>query len=285
MTTSSPRVVQSEAVTAEVHADGQPGAAGIVAPAIELGGVTAGYRQRVALEDASLLVPGGSLVAVVGPNGSGKSTLLKVLLGLVQPWSGTVAVLGEAPLAARTRVGYVPQTAAGDWSFPATVGDVVMMGRYGRIGLFRRPNAADRAAVIAALDQVGMADRSDDQIGELSAGQQQRVFLARALVQGPELLLLDEPLSGVDALTEQDVYALLATLRDRGVTILLTTHNLSTVAEHFDLALFLNRRVVAFGSPSDVFTEEHLRAAYGPRIALVKIGYGFLAVDTGGHYG
>ena len=129
-----------------------------------------------------------------------------------------------------------------------------------------------------------MADRARDQVGELSGGQQQRVFLARALVQEPELLLLDEPLAGVDALTEQDVYALLGGLRDRGVTIVFTTHDLSTVAEHFDLALFVNRRIVAFGPPSDVITETHLREAYGPRMALVKIGDRFFGVDVGHHH-
>ena len=260
-------------------------ARGAVTPAVFLDGVVAGYRRLVALEDVSLSVPVGRMVAVVGPNGSGKSSLLKLLLGLLAPWSGTVEVLGLPPRAARRRVGYVPQTGASDWSFPATVGEVVMMGRYARLGLFARPRRADRAAVGSALEQVGMADRAGAQVGELSGGQRQRVFLARALVQEPELLLLDEPLSGVDAPTEQDVYGVLRGLRDRGVTILFTTHDLSTVADHFDLALFLNRRVVAFGPPADVVTEEHLRAAYGPRMSLVQIEGRFFAVDTGGHHG
>lgn len=224
------------------------------------------------------------MVAVVGPNGSGKSTLLKLLLGLVVPWSGAVEVFGQTPRATRRRVGYVPQTGAGDWSFPVTVGEVVMMGRYGRLGLFSRPGRLDRMAVAAALEQVGMAEHMDEQVGELSGGQRQRVFLARALAQQPELLLLDEPLVGVDAVTEQDVYGLLAGLRDRGVTVLFTTHDLSTLADHFDLAVFLNRRVVAFGRPEDVVTEEHLRTAYGPRMSLVQIGGRFFAVDTGAHH-
>ena len=253
-------------------------------PAVELARVAAGYRQRLALEEVSLSIPRGSAVAIVGPNGSGKSTLLKVLLGLLDPWSGTVVVLGRPPKDARRRIGYVPQTDVGDWRFPATVGEVVMMGRYRRLGLFRRPGAADRAAVRAALERVGMADRSDDQVGELSGGQRQRVFLARALVQEPELLLLDEPLAGVDALTEHDIYGLLGDLRERGVTILFTTHNLASVADYFDLALFLNRRLVAFGPPARVFTEENLRAAYGERMALVRIGDRFFAIDTGSHH-
>ena len=253
--------------------------------AVHLTGITAGYGQQVALEDVSLTLPRGTMTAVVGPNGSGKSTLLKLLLGLTDPWAGAAMVLSVSPRAARAQIGYVPQYGIGDWRFPATVGEVVAMGRYRRIGLFRRPSRLDRRAVAAALEQVGMADRTEQQLGALSGGEQQRVFLARALVQEPRLLLLDEPLSGVDAATEQDVYGLLRGLRERGVTVLLTTHNLSTVAQHFDSVLFLNRRLVAFGTPEEVFTEEHLRGAYGPRMALVKIGERFFAVDTGGHCG
>jgi ABC-type Mn2+/Zn2+ transport system ATPase subunit len=264
----------------------RPSAAGPRASsAVDLVGVTTGYRNRVALSDLTLTVPTGSMVAVVGPNGSGKSTLLKLLLGLVEPWQGTVSLLGRSPAAARRRVGYVPQTNAGDWRFPATVGEVVMMGRCRRIGLFRRPGRTDREAVLDALWRIGMAGRADDQVGELSGGQQQRVFLARALVQQPELLLMDEPLAGVDALTEHDIYELLSALTRGGVTAVLTTHNLSTVREHFDLAVFLNGRVVACGPPSEIFTEENLRAAYGPRMALVTIDGRFYAVDVGGHGG
>ena len=253
--------------------------------AVALTGITAGYGQQIALEDVSLTLPRGTMTAVVGPNGSGKSTLLKLLLGLTDPWAGAAMVLGVTPRAARAQIGYVPQYGIGDWRFPATVGEVVAMGRYRRIGLFRRPSKTDRRAVAAALEKVGMADRTEQQLGALSGGEQQRVFLARALVQDPRLLLLDEPLSGVDAATEQDVYGLLRGLRERGVTVLLTTPNLSTVAQHFDSVLFLNRRLVAFGTPEEVFTEEHLRGAYGPRMALVKIGDRFFAVDTGGHCG
>ncbi len=252
-------------------------------PAVELRDVTAGYRGQAALEGVTLTVPTGTMMAVVGPNGGGKSTLLKLLLGLLEPWRGSIHVLGTAPTPARGRIGYVPQTGSGDWSFPATVGEVVMMGRYRRLGWLRRPGRRDWAAVNEALDQVGMADRRDRQVGELSGGQQQRVFFARALVQEPELLLLDEPLAGVDALTERDVYALLRQMVDRGVTVLFTTHNLSTVAEQFDLVAFVNRRIVASGKPSDVFGEQTLRATYGPRMALVQVGDRYYAIDVGSH--
>jgi ABC-type Mn2+/Zn2+ transport system ATPase subunit len=252
-------------------------------PAVELRDVTVGYREQAALEGVTLRVPKGSMMAIVGPNGGGKSTLLKLLLGLLAPWCGSVSVLGLPPASARKRIGYVPQTGSGDWSFPATVGEVVMMGRYGRLGWLRRPGRTDWDAVHAALDRVGMGGRLNRQVGELSGGQQQRVFFARALVQEPELLLLDEPLAGVDALTERDIYHLLRQLVDRGVTVFFTTHNLSTIAEQFDLVAFVNRQLVACGPPSDVFHEQTLRATYGPRMALVQVGDRYYAIDVGSH--
>jgi ABC-type Mn2+/Zn2+ transport system ATPase subunit len=268
---------------ADIHKPGSASPLDGCAAAIALRGVTAGYRGHVALDSVTLTVPGGSMMAIVGPNGGGKSTLLKLLLGLLVPWDGAVSVLGGEPAASRARIGYVPQTGSGDWSFPATVGEVVMMGRYRRLGWLRRPGRSDWTAVNEALERVGMVDRRDRQVGELSGGQQQRVFFARALVQEPELLLLDEPLAGVDALTERDIYALLRQLVDRGVTVLFTTHNLSTVAEQFDLVAFVNRRIVASGRPSDVFNEQTLRDTYGPRMALVQVGDRYYAIDVGSH--
>jgi ABC-type Mn2+/Zn2+ transport system ATPase subunit len=262
--------------------DGKPGPGG-GSLAVDLHGVTAGYRGQVALTDVSLQVPRGAMMAIVGPNGGGKSTLLKLLLGLLTPWSGEASVLGQRPVDARRRIGYVPQTGSGDWRFPATVGEVVMMGRYGRLGWLRRPKRSDWELVREALGRVGMAERIDRQVGELSGGQQQRVFFARALVQEPELLLLDEPLAGVDALTERDIYQLLRDLGNRGVTALLTTHNLSSVAEQFDSVAFVNRRIVAVGSPGAVFDEANLRATYGPRMALVRLGDRYYAIDVGSH--
>ena len=267
----------------EVHPTPPAVDGGATLSAIEIRDVATGYRGQPALEGVSLSVPKGSMMAVVGPNGGGKSTLLKLLLGLIAPWHGSVCVLGSDPTTARRRIGYVPQTGSGDWSFPATVGEVVMMGRYRRLGWLRRPGRADWVVVNQALERVGMADRSDRQVGELSGGQQQRVFFARALVQEPELLLLDEPLAGVDALTERDIHLLLRELADRGVTVVFTTHNLSTVAEQFDLVAFVNRRIVAFGRPAKVFSEQTLRATYGPRMALVQVGDRYYAIDVGSH--
>lgn len=251
--------------------------------AVDLRAVSAGYRGHRALDGVTLQVPSGTMMAIVGPNGGGKSTLLKLLLGLLPAWSGEARVLDQRPADARKRIGYVPQTGSGDWSFPATVGEVVMMGRYGRLGWLRRPSRADWDRVREALTRVGMADRIDRQVGELSGGQQQRVFFARALVQEPELLLLDEPLAGVDALTERDIYHLLRHLSDRGVTSLLTTHNLSSVAEQFDLVAFVNRGIVAVGDPNQVFNEANLRATYGERMALVRVGDRYYAIDVGNH--
>lgn len=272
----------SGAGSAVVSDGGKPGAAAgdFV---VDLRGVTAGYRGQVALTDVTLQVPRGAMMAIVGPNGGGKSTLLKVLLGLLTPWSGEARVLGKRPVEVRKRIGYVPQTGSGDWRFPATVGEVVMMGRYGRLGWLRWPQRSDWVIVREALERVGMSGRIDRQVGELSGGQQQRVFFARALVQEPDLLLLDEPLAGVDALTERDIYHLLRHLGDRGVTALLTTHNLSSVAEQFDSVAFVNGRIVAAGPPDAVFDEANLRETYGPRMALVRLGDRYYAIDVGSH--
>lgn len=244
-----------------------------------------GARESV-LRDVSLSVPRGSMMAIVGPNGGGKSTLMKVALGLIQPTRGTARLLGEQARsgAVRPKIGYVPQTELVDWRFPVSVLDVALMGRYGRLGLFRRPGKADRDATEQALERVGMHHLRARQIGELSGGQQQRVFLARALTSNPELLLLDEPMSGVDALTENEIFDLLETLHGEGVTIIMTTHDLSCVADRFDRLLLLNRTVVAYGAPADVFTEDNLQRVYGTHLTLVKLGDRYVAVEDAEHH-
>jgi manganese/iron transport system ATP-binding protein/manganese/zinc/iron transport system ATP- binding protein len=158
------------------------------------------------------------------------------------------------------------------------------MGRYPRLGLFRRPGRADHAAVERALAEVGIPDLAERQIGELSGGQQQRVFIARALVQEPELLLLDEPMSGVDAPTEQAIFDLLDRLRAAGRTVLMSTHDIAGLIERFDRLVFLNRRIVADGPPAKVLTEEHLHAAYGRQITLVRIGERLFALESSAHH-
>ncbi|WP_294640109.1 ATP-binding cassette domain-containing protein [uncultured Aureimonas sp.] len=236
------------------------------APGIEAAGLTVVYRNgHVALREASFSVPRGSITALVGVNGGGKSTLFKSVLGLVPQSAGRVSILG-APVGQalkRNRVAYVPQSEEIDWNFPVLVEDVVMMGRYGHMGWLRRPKPADHQAVAAALARVGMADFRARQIGELSGGQKKRVFLARALAQGAEVILLDEPFTGVDLRTEEAIIALLKDLRREGAAMLVSTHNLAAVPEFCDRAILVNRTVLAAGPTADVFVPAHLERAFG----------------------
>jgi manganese/zinc/iron transport system ATP- binding protein len=213
-------------------------------------------------------------MAIVGPNGAGKTTLLKAILGLVPTAAGQVRVLGGTYAEQRSQVAYVPQRGSVDWDFPTTVLDVVVMGRYGALGWFRRPGHRERQAALAALDQVGMADFASRQISQLSGGQQQRVFLARALVQDAQVYFMDEPFQGVDATTEQAILSLLQQLRQQGRTVLVVHHDLQTVTDYFDWVTLLNVRRIASGPVSEVFTDANLRAAYGGRIAVDRNGLG-----------
>ncbi len=242
------------------------------APTLEMDDVWAGYNDtlapgvgpRHALEGITFRVERGERVAVVGPNGAGKSTLFKVIVGTLRPDRGRVSIYGHGP-DGHICIAYVPQRSQVDWNFPVTVEDVVMMGRVGQIGLLRRPGKSDWATVRAALERVGAAGLAHHRIGELSGGQQQRVFLARALAQQAELLLLDEPLNGLDIPTQEAIIGILDNLRDDGVTVLLATHDLDMAAERFDRIMLLNRRIIAFESPPAALRAENLLAAYGGR--------------------
>jgi manganese/zinc/iron transport system ATP- binding protein len=236
--------------------------------AIDVLGLNVAYREQRVLRDVNWQVPAGVLLGIVGPNGAGKSTLIKALLGLVPRQSGTVTLLGQTPKAARARIAYVPQRTSVDWDFPTTVADVVAMGTYGRLGWFRRPGRTQWAEVDEALAQVGMSEFGSRQIRELSGGQQQRTFLARALVQKAELYVLDEPLQGVDIVTESTIIGLLKSLRDRGRTIVVVHHDLSTVAEYFDSVTLLNGTVIASGPVRETFTADAIAATYGRRIPV-----------------
>lgn len=254
--------------------------------ALEVRDLTVSYGGgRPALERASLTVPRGSILGVVGPNGGGKSTLLKGILGIAPVSGGEVLVAGNK-VDRRTRrlIGYVPQREEVDWKFPVNAFDVVMMGRVPSMGLFRRPSAEDKKLVWQALADMGMEGVAGRQIGELSGGQQQRIFLARALAQGAEVLLLDEPVSGVDAPSQREVFALLHGLQKAGKTVVVTTHDLSSVAERFDLALLLNRRVVAAGRPGEVFTPEILNEAYDSSLMILNVGGRTIAVEDVHHH-
>ncbi len=244
---------------------------------IRAAGLEAGYGDRLALEGITLEVGPGELVAVVGPNGSGKSTLLKVLAGLLRPRAGKITVFDAAPGKRPQRVAFLSQAESVEWSFPVSVWDVVLMGRYSRIGWFRRPGAMDVAAVHRALEQVGMRDLAQRQVGELSGGQQRRAFLARALAQEPDLYLLDEPVTGVDMATEEELMAVLVDECKRGKTVLASTHDLASVAVHFSRAIWLNRRLVADGPASLVRDAAVLRATYGGH--LIEVSNGVLLVD------
>ena len=235
-------------------------------PIIELDHVTVTFQDLLALDDVSLTVPAGSFLAVIGPNGAGKTTLLQVILGLIRPVRGNVKIFGKGPAelgGERRRVGYVPQIMSVDLNFPVSVGEVVLMGRYGRIGLLRRPSAVDRAAALQAMKRVGIADLADRPIRRLSGGQRQRAFLARALANEPDLLLLDEPTTGVDAASSESLYELLRLLHADGITMLVVSHDVGVVASYVEGVVCINRRLVVHGRPEEVLGSEELAKMYG----------------------
>jgi manganese/iron transport system ATP-binding protein len=229
-------------------------------------GLTVIYRNGVtALKDASFAIPRGTIAALVGVNGAGKSTLFKAIMGFLPAAAGEIGVLGQTVRQAIKAgiVAYVPQAEEVDWSFPVLVSDVVMMGRYGHMGMLRRPKAADHAAVENALIRVGMTEFADRQIGELSGGQRKRVFLARALAQNGQVILLDEPFTGVDVQTEEAIITLLRELRDEDRVMLVSTHNLGSVPEFCDQTVLVKGTVLNFGPTEEVFSKDNLEAAFG----------------------
>ena len=229
-------------------------------------GVTVTYRNGLtALTDASFQIPQGTITALVGVNGAGKSTLFKAIMGFVPVARGTIRLLGIPVREAlrRNLVAYVPQAEEVDWSFPVLVEDVVMMGRYGHMGFLRRPSATDRAKVDEALSRVGLTDLRQRQIGELSGGQKKRVFLARALAQEGRIILLDEPFTGVDVKTEEQIIDLLRALRDEGHVMLVSTHNLGSVPDFCDRTVLVKGTVLAYGPTETTFTRENLEHAFG----------------------
>lgn len=239
-------------------------------PVLEAHDLCASYRRQPVLHGVDVALPKGALVGLLGPNGAGKSSFLKAVMGELKPDSGWVKLFGEPVTSARHRVAYVPQRESVDWDFPVTVADVALMGTYGGLGWWRRPGKVERERAMAALDRVGMTPFAQRPIGELSGGQQQRVFVARALAQDAELLLMDEPFAGVDAATEESMIGVLRELRAAGRTVLVVHHDLQTARKYFDLLMLLNLRVIAFGPVADVFTPEHLEAAYGGRLTLLS---------------
>jgi len=233
---------------------------------LDVKNITVTYKNgHTAIHDTSFSLPQGTITALVGVNGSGKSTLFKSIMGFVSLASGSVEILGMPVKKAlkSNQVAYVPQSEEIDWNFPVLVEDVVMMGRYGHMNIFRHAKQKDHQMVEIALSRVGMESFRERQIGELSGGQKKRVFLARALAQESQIVLLDEPFTGVDVKTEEQIMALLREMRSEGKVILVSTHNLGSVPEFCDRAVLINRTILASGTTKSVFTQENLQLAFG----------------------
>lgn len=231
--------------------------------------LTVNYDQTPVLWDVSFDVPQGRLIGIIGPNGAGKTTLIKAVLELVPSLSGKVEFLGEPLAQVRRRVAYVPQRETVDWDFPITVKDLVLMGRYGQLGLLRWPREADLAAVDHYLNLVGMKDYKNRQISQLSGGQQQRVFIARALLQEADIYFMDEPFSGIDLGTEKTIVQLLRQLQEKGKTVFVVHHDLNTVESYFDWLVMINMRLVANGPVHEVFNQDTLHKTYGKSYSLL----------------
>ncbi|RPI32858.1 MAG: metal ABC transporter ATP-binding protein [Chloroflexota bacterium] len=250
------------------------------APILKVNGLGVRFENNVALKDITFELRAGERLALVGPNGAGKSTLFKVIAGVLAPTEGEVNVFGQEP-GGHICIAYVPQRSQVDWNFPVTVADVVMMGRIGKVGLLRWPKRKDWEAVHQALDLVGLEGMSNRQIGELSGGQQQRMFIARALAQEAELMLMDEPLNGLDLNSQEAIFHILDELRQRGITVMIATHDLSQAAEEFDRVMLINHKLVGIGLPGQVFTPALLLEAYGGSLRLIPRGSEVLAIgDT-----
>ena len=242
-------------------------------PVVEVHDLTVSYDRKPVLWGVDLTLPAGSLVGVIGPNGAGKSTLIKAIMDLLPASSGYVRIFNEPIKQVRKRISYVPQRESVDWDFPASVFDVVLMGRYGNLGLFNRPRKADRDAAMLALEKVGMQSFADRQISQLSGGQQQRVFLARALAQNADIYFMDEPFAGVDIATETAIIELLRTMRAQGKTVVVVHHDLQSASEYFDWVVLLNMRLVASGPTDQVLTQEMLEQTYGGKLTVLsKVG-------------
>jgi manganese/zinc/iron transport system ATP- binding protein len=236
---------------------------------IKIEQLSVNYDKTPVLWDIHFEIPEGKLVGIIGPNGAGKSTLLKSLLGMTKTLSGRIEFFGEPFKKVRERVAYVPQRSSVDWDFPITAFEVVLMGRYGKLGLLKWPRSADKEAARHALDIVGMLPFADRQISQLSGGQQQRLFIARALLQDADVYLMDEPFAGVDMATEKAIIALMDKLKQQGKTLLVVHHDLATVDNYFDWVILLNTCLIASGPVSTVFHAENIIRTYGRSSALL----------------
>ncbi|MFQ5614074.1 MAG: metal ABC transporter ATP-binding protein [Anaerolineae bacterium] len=249
-------------------------------PILELKAISVRFNGTLALDNISFDLRRGERVAVIGPNGAGKSTLFNLIAGIINPTRGQINIYGNAP-GAHICIAYVPQRSQVDWTFPVDVADVVMMGRVGKLGLFRRPTRRDWEHVRQALDLVDMASLAKRQIGQLSGGQQQRAFIARAVAQEAELVLMDEPLTGLDVKSQEDIFGILDRLRQNGITVMVATHDLNLAAERFDRLMLLNQQMIGFGRAQEVFTPDLLSQAYTGQIRLIETSNGTMIItDT-----
>lgn len=240
---------------------------------IEAHNLTVSYNRRPVLWNIDFSLPTGKIIGIIGPNGSGKTTLLKAIMGLVKTSSGYVKLFDDDLENVRDRISYVPQRESVDWEFPASVMDIVLMGRYRKNNLMRRLSKADRDIAAEALEKVNMLEYSNRQISQLSGGQQQRVFIARSLAQGADLYIMDEPFVGVDAATEEAILNLLTEMKSQGKTVIVVHHDLQTAKAYFDWMVLLNTRLVAAGPKEEIFNEELLQEAYGGKLnVLSKVG-------------
>jgi manganese/zinc/iron transport system ATP- binding protein len=238
-------------------------------PIIEIHDLSVAYERKPVLWDVDLSLPEGQLIGIIGPNGAGKSTLLKAIMGLLPLNSGYIQINGKPLEEMRHKISYVPQRESVDWDFPTSVYEVVMMGRYGQLGLFSRPKKADAEIVMDSLRKVGMDEFKNRQISQLSGGQQQRVFLARALAQQADIYFMDEPFAGVDAATEKAIIKLLGEMSAQNKTVIVVHHDLQSVAKYFDWIILLNMRLVASGPINEAFTPELLQETYGGKLTLL----------------
>lgn len=239
-------------------------------PVLEIHDLTVSYDKKPVLWNIDLTLPKGKLVGIVGPNGAGKSTLIKAIMGLIPTNSGFVNLFDQPLDKVRGKISYVPQRESVDWDFPASALDIVLMGRYSKLGLFKRPKKADKEFALECLKKVGMQDFSSRQISQLSGGQQQRVFLARALAQQADLYFMDEPFAGVDAATEKAILEIMQEMAAQDKTVVVVHHDLQSVEAYFEWVILINLRLIASGHVEAVFTQELLQETYGGKLTLLS---------------